>query len=333
MINQKKSLKKGRTIPMKSNSKTPEEKTKPTFDYQSIKSAGKTFKLNVGELIRFETDTSHYYFLNGVFMPSVTGILDEASPTPYGLKMFWQQNTKEEADRIFETAGDFGTKMHDSFERLLLGEELDLLNEYKSEKEKKAIMAFIDWFKHYTPSEFEAEQPVASKTYQYAGTLDFVGLLPTKFEAGGNKPERWLIDFKTSSGIHLSHQLQVLAYKQAYEESYGVKIDRVGILRVGTTHKGTTKIADGKLKETGKGWEFKEVTGYTIDNFMQFYHIYKNILHGGEIPQPTEILIYPEKVKLLEEIKVEAGVAVLPERRKIPTTEEEQHIAELKGEK
>lgn len=259
----------------------------------TIKANGRTFKLNIGELIRFDTDVSHYYFLNDAFLPSVSSILTEASPTPYGLKLFWQQNTREEADTIFETAGDFGSKMHNAFEELLLGAKLNLLSDYPTEKEKKCLMAFYDWFMYYKPTEIQSEQSIASDKYKYAGTLDFVGII---------NGERWLIDFKTSNAIHYSHQLQVLAYKQAYEESYDVKIDRVGILRLGTTHKGTTAVKEGQLKEVGQNWEFREVKKYTIDDFMNIYRTYLS-LNGGEIKEPSEIRIYPETLQLLEEVK------------------------------
>ena len=262
-----------------------------------VKSNGKVFKLKVGELVRVETDASHYYFLNETYLPGVSTILQEASPTPYGLKMFWQNNTKEEADSIFETAGDFGSKLHEAFALLLQGEELNVFKDYTTIKEKKALVAFVDWFRYYAPTNFKSEMSLASWKYKYAGTLDFVG------EING---QTWLIDFKTSNAIHMSHQLQVLAYAQAYEESYGVKIDRVGILRLGTTHKGTTMPKEGMLKEVGKGWEFREVKEYTIENFMRIYNVYL-MLHGGEIPQPPEIMVYPEKLKLLEEIKAEGG--------------------------
>jgi len=264
------------------------------IDLEAIKSNGKTYKLNIGELVRFETDISHYYFLNGEFLPGVTSILGEAAPTPYGLKLFWQQNTKEEADALFNQAGDFGSKMHDAFERLLLAQELNLLTDYPTKKEKDCLMAFKDWFSYYKPTEFDAEQPIASAKYKYAGTLDFVGMI---------NGQRWLIDFKTSNAIHFSHQLQILAYQVAYEESYGKKIDRVAIARFGTTHKGTGDPKEGKLKETGKGWEFREVTEYKIEDFMNIYKTYLT-LHGGQIPVPPEIAVYPETLKLIEEIKV-----------------------------
>lgn len=259
-------------------------------NFEEIKSKGEVYKLKTGELVFLATDSSHYYFLNETYLPSVTAILGEAAPIGYGLKEFWKNNTKEESEAIFEAAGEFGTKMHDAYEQLLTGKELNLLEDYPTDKEKKSLVAFVDWFRYYAPSEFESEQPVASMKYSYAGTLDFVGTI---------NGERWLIDFKTSTGIQMSHQLQVLAYKQAYEESFGQKIDRVGILRTGTSHKGNTIVKDGKLKEVGKGWEFREVTDYKIEDFMGVYNVYL-MLHGGEIPQPNEIIVFPSTLQLLE---------------------------------
>lgn len=250
----------------------------------------KVFKLKVGELTRVDTDTSHFYFLDGDFLPSVSTILDQACPVEFGLKMFWQNNTKQEADKIFEDAGELGSKMHNAFELLLNGEELNVLRDFPTEREKKILVSFVDWFKTFHPSNFIPEQSIASKTFQYAGTLDLVA------DIDG---EKWLIDFKTTSGIRFSHRLQVLAYKQAYEESFDVKIDKVGIARFGTINRGRgTKL---KNKWTGNGWEFEEVVGMSIDNFMDIYKTFLT-LNGGVIPQPKEITVYPEFIRLLERI-------------------------------
>jgi len=285
----------------------PKMKDKKEF-LKFIRSNGKVYKLKIGEVIRFDTDISHFYWINGVFAPSVTGILDATMPVPFGLKMFWQTNTKQEADQIFEDAGLLGTKMHDAFEKLLHGLQLNVLKDYPTEREKKILMAFEDWFKAYTPSNFQPEQIVASKKFKYAGTLDFVGKIDGKV---------WLIDFKTSSGVRLSHKLQVLAYKQAYEESYGIKIDKVAILRLGTLHKGNGKAKEGKLKDTGAGWEIqtademnvivdgkKKTVKLTIKDFMRFYQTYL-MLNGGKVPEPAEIAVYPETMQILEPVEKE----------------------------
>ncbi|MEM3077637.1 MAG: hypothetical protein QXW38_08490 [Candidatus Nitrosotenuis sp.] len=256
-----------------------------------IKANGKIVKLKVGELVRLETDVSHYYWLDGEYLPGVTSILSEAAPTPYGLRLFWQERSKEESDKIFETDGDFGSKMHDAFEKLLNAERLSKID-YPTVEEQKTLTAFIDWFRQVKPNDFTSEQVVASKKYKYAGTLDFVGKIGGKL---------WLIDFKTSNAIRWAHQLQVLAYKQAYEESYGLKIDFCGIARFGTKHKGNGKAKEFEgVPQTGKGWEFKPVTDLNIDAFMNVYRTYLN-LHGGQIPEPEEIEVYPDEYSLFEE--------------------------------
>ena len=42
--------------------------------------------------------------------------------------------------------------------------------------------------------------------------------------------ERWLLDVKTSNNLHRSYNLQLAAYAKAWEEMFGQKIDRTGIL-------------------------------------------------------------------------------------------------------
>jgi hypothetical protein len=264
---------------------------KAVLTTEIIDAYGKRYALRHGELVRLEVDNTHYYFLNEQFLIGVTTILGEAAPVPQGLRLFWQNNTREDSEAIFNEAAIKGSNVHNGIQKLLSGEALNLLQDY-TDKEKRGLVAFVDWFRTYLPQDFESEQPIASLQYQYAGTLDFVCMI---------NGERWLVDFKTSNAIHFSHQLQVLAYKQAYEESYGKKIDRCFVLRVGTIHKGngnkevTEKV--GGWKPTGPGWEFKEVTEYSFENFLHVYNTYK-ALHGGVVPQPEKIEAYPAMLQL-----------------------------------
>ena len=264
----------------------------PLLTTQIVDAYGKKYALRHGELIRLQVDNSHYYFLNEQFLVGVTTILGEAAPVPQGLRLFWQNNTKEESETIFNDAAVKGSNVHNGIQKLLAGEALNLLQDY-TDKEKKGLVAFVDWFRTFKPQDYESEQPIASMQYQYAGTLDFVCVI---------NGERWLIDFKTSNAIHFSHQLQVLAYKQAYEESHGKPIDRCFILRIGTTHKGSTKAVDTLGSCTGKWWEFKEVTEYTFGDFLNIYNTYK-ALHGGVVPQPEKIETFPSMLQLYSAVK------------------------------
>ena len=227
-------------------------------------------KINI---IRKEIDDSHYYYVNDQFYPGVTTILDEAAPFPYGLRMFLSQNTPDQQEEIKNTALGLGSKMHDAYEKLLNGVELNLKTDYPTTKEKKHITSFFQWFTDFKPTNFQTEQVVASLTHRFAGTLDFI------CEKDG---ETWLIDFKTSKVIGLNYELQVAAYKQAYEEMTGMKVDHMAILRTASLHK--------------CGYEFREVTR-TIDEFMTVYKMYLS-LYNGVIPEPPLVNVYPETIKL-----------------------------------
>lgn len=225
------------------------------------------------QIVKKEIDDTHYYFVDGEFYPGVTTILDQACPTPFGLKQFLLNNTAESAEEIKTTAGDFGSKLHSAYEQLLNGIELNLKEDYPKTKEKKHLISFYEWFLGFEPTKVQTEQTVASLTYKYAGTLDLFCV---------KDGETWIIDFKTSNGIYWSHELQLTAYKQAFEEMHGIKIDHVAILRTGSKHKA--------------GYEFKEITR-SFDDFLNTYKIYLS-LNGGAIPEPPLINVYPDTLKL-----------------------------------
>lgn len=226
------------------------------------------------EIVRRELDTEHYYWVNGEFFPGVTKILDEAAPTPYALKQFFINNNSQEIAEIKESTGGFGSKLHDAYEKLLNGVELNLKDDYPTTKEKKHLASFYEWYQEVKPTNLQTEQTVASLTHRYAGTLDLFCMI---------NGEAWIIDFKTSNGIYWSHELQLAAYKQAYEETYPeVSVQHVGILRTGSKHK--------------KGYEFKEITR-PFEDFKQVYNTYLS-MHDGKIPEPPSIDVYPDKLKL-----------------------------------
>lgn len=232
------------------------------------------------EIVRKEVDDSHYYFVNGEYYPGVTTILDEAAPMPYGLRRWLLTNTQESADETLAITGALGSKLHDAYEQLVRGKELDLVNHYPTIKEKKHIASFYAWFNEVKPTNLDAEHTVASLKYKYAGTLDLACEIDGKLT---------IIDFKTGAGIYWSHGLQVMAYKQAYEEMTGKKVEQLFILRTGTKHKA--------------GYEFKEIKG----DFKSFQNVYQTYLdlHDGKIPEPPLMDVYPEKLSLNLETKTQ----------------------------
>lgn len=232
------------------------------------------------EVVRKEVDTSHYYWIDDEFVPATTEILGIAGPVEYGLRQFWQNNTASDAKKAMDEAAAFGTLIHENIEKLLYGEKINTVEQssampfYKKSFDKH-IMAFYDWFHQFNPDviSIKPEHVVGSKKYKYGGTID---LFCTKDK------ESYIIDFKTASGIHYSHELQLAAYKNAYEELYGIKIDHCYILRTGSQHK--------------TGYEFKEVDR-KFDEFLNVYNTYLS-LNNGKIPEPPEVEIIPEELQL-----------------------------------
>lgn len=226
------------------------------------------------EIIKKEIDNSHYYFVNGEFYPGVTSILDEAAPMPFALRQWLLNNTQESATEIKDTTSTLGSKLHDAYEKLLNGVELNLKDDFVTLKEKKHLISFYQWFIQAKPKNLKTEHTIASLTYKFAGTLDLACELDGKLT---------IIDFKTGNAIHWNHGLQLAAYKQAYEEMYEVKVEQIFVLRTGTKHKA--------------GYEFKDMNEVPFTSFENVYKTYLN-LHDGKIPDPPLIDVYPDTLKL-----------------------------------
>jgi hypothetical protein len=229
--------------------------------------------INKDLIVRKEVDATHYYFVDGEFYPSVSAILDEAAPKEYGLLNFFKTNTPEDIEEKSSVAKAKGSLVHDTCEKILNGVKVSIVD--FPIPAKKALMTFIDWYNTYQPKNYLTESTVASMKFKYAGTCDMICEIDNK---------KVLIDFKTNKGgIYPSNKLQVMAYKQAYEETNDEKIDECWILRLGTTHK--------------VGYEFKKIDDVTVDNFMDVYKTYL-WLHGGKVPEPPVIDVYPEELEL-----------------------------------
>lgn len=229
--------------------------------------------MNLPTIVQKTIDDTHYYFVDGEFMPSVTRILDEAGPKEYGLINFFKSNTQEDISEISNKAKEKGTAVHNAVEALLNGVEIKLSD--LPDASKKLVARFYDWYNLTNPTDYITEFTVASIKNKYAGTLDFVGTINGK---------KVLIDFKTNkSSTYFTNKLQVMAYKSAYEEMTGDKIDECWILRLGSQHKA--------------GYEFKLIDDVTEDDFMQVYKTYLT-LNGGKVPEPPVIEEYPETLKL-----------------------------------
>lgn len=234
-------------------------------------------------IVKKEVDDEHFYFVNDKFTPGVTTILHETMPTPYALRHWIGEVGNEKAEAKLEKAGDRGTLIHDTCEKLMNGIEINLKELFPKQSDQKVIVGFVNWFNEYKP-EFEIsdiERVVASKL-GFAGTLDLYCLID-------KKPV--IVDFKSSGGIYDSHKLQITAYQQAFEEMTGVKTSRMILHLNPRVKSGYSVYGEDKMVIKKKP--------ITTDDFMSVFNLYK-VLNGGEIPEPNLVDIYPDTIKLYE---------------------------------
>lgn len=137
------------------------------------------------------------------------------------LELVWK-NAKKAHTMKKEEAGSIGKLVHDWVDKYCKGEKPEMPY---NEKAIGSINLFLDWVKQHNVKFLINEQPVFSKKYCYAGTLDGVCVVDGKM---------YLFDLKTSSGIWDEYLIQVSAYKQArIEEFPEEKYEGLIILRVG----------------------------------------------------------------------------------------------------
>lgn len=200
---------------------------------------------------------SHRYKLDGEWVPGVTTLIKKGLPKPaipYWAAKTVAEHVADHPDLVEEVkrlggrgpavaylkeipwqkrndAAVRGTNVHALAERLVHGEEVAVpehLAEY--------VSGYVAWLDTTDLEPLWTETPVASRQWQYAGTLDLIATV------GG---ETWLLDVKTSSGVYGDMALQLAAYANAdvlcppeADEAPLPHIDRWGILHV--TEYGTT---------------------------------------------------------------------------------------------
>ena len=210
-----------------------------------------------------------YYQRNGEYYPSVTYVL---SHYPKG-KFFedWLKKVGYSADYIVKKASEEGTQVHEMIEAYLNGEELKFLEHGRpmyNPNVWQMFLRFVDFWEEYKPTLIEAEVHLFSDELKVAGTCDMV------CEING---ELWVIDFKTSNHLQTTYDLQTAIYAQCFEECFGKKVDRTGVLWLKSSKRGPKK---GKMQ--GKGWEMYESPRPQEDNLS----IYRAVRTLFDIENP-----------------------------------------------
>jgi hypothetical protein len=221
---------------------------------------------------------SRYYRRNGKYYPSVTYVLGYY---PKG-KFFenWLKQVGFSADYIVKKAAEEGTQVHELAEAYLNGEELNFLDERGRPQYNPDVwqmfLRFVEFWETFKPTLIETEVHIFSDELKVAGTCDLI------VEING---ELWLLDLKTSNQLQTVYELQTAVYGQCYEECFGKKIDRYGILWLKSSKRGPKKD-----KMQGKGWEIVE----SSRTFEENIDIFKTVKRLFDLENPTHSPVFTE---------------------------------------
>ena len=243
-----------------------------------------TIKKHYGRILEISDDhkqitlpDGRYYQRNGEYYPSVTYVL---SHYPKG-KFFedWLKKVGYASEYIVKKASEEGTQVHEMIEAYLNGEELKFLEHgipMYDPNVWQMFLRFVDWWEEYKPTLVEAEVHLFSDELKIAGTCDLV------CEIGD---ELWIIDFKTSNHLQTTYDLQTAIYAQCFEECYGKKINRAGVLWLKSSKRGPKK---GKMQ--GKGWEMYESSRTQEENL----DIYRAVRKLFDLENPSHKPLFTE---------------------------------------
>ena len=221
---------------------------------------------------------SRYYRRNGNYYPSVTYVL---SYYPKG-KFFedWLKKVGYASEHIVKRAAEEGTQVHELAEIYLNGEELKFLDERGRPQYNPDVwqmfLRFVEFWEEFKPTLIETEVHLFSDKLKVAGTCDLI------VELDG---ELWLLDLKTSNQLQSTYELQTAVYGQCYEECFGKKIDRYGILWLKSSKR---KASKGKMQ--GKGWEIVE-SNRTFEENIDIFQTVKKLF---DLENPTHSPIFTE---------------------------------------
>lgn len=127
-------------------------------------------------------------------------------------------------NQVKEAAADIGTRAHAYFDKVVKGEAFKI--EDVEADIQTPVQSFLGWLKESNIQMVMGDTRVASLKDKFGGSLDALGWRDGKYI---------LLDWKTSNGIYEEYALQVAAYAQAFEETFGVPIAEAHIVRFGKT--------------------------------------------------------------------------------------------------
>lgn len=278
----------------------------------TVQQLGKHHTLSNCVLTRVDIESDHHYFVDNTYFLSVTRVIDLAGPFPEALRQYLRVTDAQESQERMEMTRDRGSKLHRALEELFLGWEVHLAD-YPTKYEREAIVSFIRVMRFLQPTQWKTELVVADPKRRLAGTLDLWAvadarrlamlLEPTKYldiypDSFAVKPKyaellegppklvSFILDYKFTGRNTYSHKVQVGAYKHMFNMSYKgtlPKAMRAFTWRYSPIHKNKFDMQESKLP------------------FQSFSRIFDTCLdYLGSFPEPPEMNIYPDSVRLFE---------------------------------
>lgn len=207
---------------------------------------------------------SRFYKRNKKYYPSITHILSVYPKGPHFNE--WLKKVGFGANHIVRQAAKEGTQVHNMIEDYLKGEEMNFLTPigtpFYTPKIWQMFLKFVEFWETYKPKLIHTEVYLFSDELKIAGTCDLV------CEIDG---EIWIIDFKTSNYLSTTFDLQTAIYGKCYEEGFGIRPDRFGVLWLKS---GKRKASKGKMQ--GKGWEMYE-SKRSFEENVEIFKLVKKI--------------------------------------------------------
>jgi len=150
---------------------------------------------------------------SGAIVPGVTtviGLLAKPALVPWAWKLGMQG---EDMNKVRDMAADIGTATHYMVECRLKGETPDFQHTTPFVKESalKMMPAFDKYLKENPAKTLGSEVQVVSERWQFGGCIDWIA----RPESTGVVTIR---DIKTSAGIYPEYRIQLVAYKEAWNE-------------------------------------------------------------------------------------------------------------------
>ena len=205
---------------------------------------------------------------DGIYVPSVTTVTRYGCPTPNFLLKYIINNSKGDYDKYLESSSEalrVGTKVHDSCEKLLIGE--DLVIEHDPEVQK-GVISFCKWYKKAKPDVIAVEEVLYAKTHKHGKLVcPFAGRCDLVVEMND---EIWMIDLKTSKSLEdYTYVIQLSMYKMLWDILHPDQtIDRLALVHCKKNFMGAQPTARTKLfKEV----EFDEKSVYAAVRFFYRY--------------------------------------------------------------